>query len=55
MFYYKVFIWWNDETTSEFYVNANTCGDAENQVLETFSGTVKDNILSYYSEMVEKD
>ena len=55
MFYYKVFIWWIDGTNSEFYTNADSCLDAENRILDDFSGTVRDSIASYFSEMVEKD
>lgn len=51
MYKYKVFIWWNDNTSSEFMVMGDNYLDAENKVLNSLSGTLRDSILSYYSDM----
>jgi hypothetical protein len=53
MFHYKVFIWWNDGGSSEWFIDADSSIDAENQILDGLSGTHRDAIISYYSEMVE--
>jgi hypothetical protein len=55
MFYIKVFFWWKNGTTSEFITNADSCLDAEHSIIDTFSGSVRDNILSYYSEIVDRE
>jgi hypothetical protein len=56
MFIFKVSVWFQDTpcgAISEFYVKANNCIDAENEILDTMTGTMRDSILSYYSEIID--
>lgn len=47
---YKVFITWEDGTNDEFESEGKCNEEAETTLIDTFSGTVKDAIYTYWSD-----